>query len=442
MVSRTQSRKSVATWSLRERAVCSRPAAGPTSSASRLSTFIWMSSSARENVKRPRLDFALDFVLDPARWRRRRRPRRCRPSPSMATWAFEPAMSWARELAVEVDGGVDLLHDLGGTAGEPAAPHLVAHALSESRIDSIEPYAPSAASVAAARRARRGRGRRSLYGTSGAAGKDAVACRRPPRRSPRRLAPLAQGEVAALNVAKSPTPPPALIAFEAADGKKLTLADFKGRARAAQPVGDLVRALPRRNAGARPAAGGKRAARTSRSSPSTSTPRGSSGRRSLPRRDRREHTSPATPTTAPTPSRPCGRRQGAGPADQPADRPRRLRDRRRRRPRELDFAASGGGREDAGGGVNVGDGNRVRRHGRARPTLCTTAWMAGTRQACPGHPRRDVALGCESMMLPPTWMPATSAGMTVGPRPNPGKDRANRDWFPRSGRPSRPWNSA
>ena len=28
MVSRTQSRKSVATWSLRERAVCSRPAAG------------------------------------------------------------------------------------------------------------------------------------------------------------------------------------------------------------------------------------------------------------------------------------------------------------------------------------------------------------------------------------------------------------------------------
>ena len=40
MASRTQSRKSVATWSLRERAVCSRPAAGPISSASRLSTFI------------------------------------------------------------------------------------------------------------------------------------------------------------------------------------------------------------------------------------------------------------------------------------------------------------------------------------------------------------------------------------------------------------------
>ena len=35
IASRTQSRKSVATWSLRERAVCSRPAAGPISSASR-----------------------------------------------------------------------------------------------------------------------------------------------------------------------------------------------------------------------------------------------------------------------------------------------------------------------------------------------------------------------------------------------------------------------
>ena len=51
--SRTQSRKSVATWSLRERAVCSRPAASPISSASRASTFMWMSSSARENVKLP-----------------------------------------------------------------------------------------------------------------------------------------------------------------------------------------------------------------------------------------------------------------------------------------------------------------------------------------------------------------------------------------------------
>ena len=38
IASRTHSRKSVATWSLRERAVCSRPAAGPISSARRCST--------------------------------------------------------------------------------------------------------------------------------------------------------------------------------------------------------------------------------------------------------------------------------------------------------------------------------------------------------------------------------------------------------------------
>ena len=53
MASRTHSRKSVATWSLRERAVCSRPAAGPISSASRPSTFMWMSSSARLKANLP-----------------------------------------------------------------------------------------------------------------------------------------------------------------------------------------------------------------------------------------------------------------------------------------------------------------------------------------------------------------------------------------------------
>src|SRR5260370_191059 len=53
IASRTQRRKSTATWSLRERPVCSRPAAGPTISARRPSTFIWMSSSARENENVP-----------------------------------------------------------------------------------------------------------------------------------------------------------------------------------------------------------------------------------------------------------------------------------------------------------------------------------------------------------------------------------------------------
>ena len=53
MAFRTQSFRSVATWSLRERAVWSRPAASPISSFSRASTCVWMSSSARENVNVP-----------------------------------------------------------------------------------------------------------------------------------------------------------------------------------------------------------------------------------------------------------------------------------------------------------------------------------------------------------------------------------------------------
>ena len=47
------SRKSTATWSLRDRAVWSRPAGPPISSLSRDSIFMWMSSSAREKVNGP-----------------------------------------------------------------------------------------------------------------------------------------------------------------------------------------------------------------------------------------------------------------------------------------------------------------------------------------------------------------------------------------------------
>ena len=60
--SRTYSRKSSATWSLRERAVCSRPAAGPISSASRLSTFMWMSSSFSRELELAALDLAADLL--------------------------------------------------------------------------------------------------------------------------------------------------------------------------------------------------------------------------------------------------------------------------------------------------------------------------------------------------------------------------------------------
>ena len=44
---------SVATWSLRERAVCSLPPTGPTISVSRRSTAMWMSSSSGRNGNSP-----------------------------------------------------------------------------------------------------------------------------------------------------------------------------------------------------------------------------------------------------------------------------------------------------------------------------------------------------------------------------------------------------
>jgi thiol-disulfide isomerase/thioredoxin len=67
-----------------------------------------------------------------------------------------------------------------------------------------------------------------LYGKAPGGSKDeAVQC--PAAKAvAARLAPLAAGEVAALNVDKNPKPA-VDISFQAADGKKLTLADFRGR---------------------------------------------------------------------------------------------------------------------------------------------------------------------------------------------------------------------
>jgi thiol-disulfide isomerase/thioredoxin len=67
-----------------------------------------------------------------------------------------------------------------------------------------------------------------LYGKGAGAGKDEAAACPAAKAAAARLAPLAQGEVAALNVNKNPKPA-VDISFADADGKKLTLADFKGR---------------------------------------------------------------------------------------------------------------------------------------------------------------------------------------------------------------------
>ena len=67
-----------------------------------------------------------------------------------------------------------------------------------------------------------------LYGTAPSGSKDEASLCPAAKAVAARLGPLAHGEVAALNVEKSPKP--AIdISFQGADGKKLTLADFKGR---------------------------------------------------------------------------------------------------------------------------------------------------------------------------------------------------------------------
>ncbi len=68
-----------------------------------------------------------------------------------------------------------------------------------------------------------------LYGKAPAPGKAEADCPASSAQRTQRLAPLAHGEIAALAVDKAPkyaTP----IAFDGPDGRKLTLADFRGRA--------------------------------------------------------------------------------------------------------------------------------------------------------------------------------------------------------------------
>ena len=68
-----------------------------------------------------------------------------------------------------------------------------------------------------------------LYGTVAPAGKAASDCPADSAKLAARLAPLAKGELAALQVASEPRRA-VQIAFQRDDGGKLTVADFKGRA--------------------------------------------------------------------------------------------------------------------------------------------------------------------------------------------------------------------
>src|SRR5271156_6773861 len=134
------------------------------------------------------------------------------------------------ELAVEIDGGVDFLHDFGGAGGEASAPHLVAHvsqaldygmSVKKSMLRRTLPVLAPVLLGAVVWGV--------LYGKPSAPGKVEAECSAASKAVAAKLAPLAKGEIAALAVDAKPHPAIDL-AFNAPDGKKLTLADFKGRA--------------------------------------------------------------------------------------------------------------------------------------------------------------------------------------------------------------------
>ena len=158
------------------------------------------------------------------------------------------------ELAVEVDGGVDLLDDLGGAAGETPAPHGVAHLkrplerwtrTRRGPVDGGFWAAPGALAAVAAVAV--------LYGIGAPGGKAAAGlCPAAAAARAAALAPLAHGDIAALAVDTRAASSRPTIAFDGPGGAKLQPRRFPRQGAAAEPLGDLVRALPRRDAGARP----------------------------------------------------------------------------------------------------------------------------------------------------------------------------------------------
>ncbi len=100
--SRTYSAVSVATWSLRERAVWSLPPSGPRISVTRRSIAMWMSSSPSANSNSPRSSSVATVSRAPSRapssssvsTPASRRARAC---------AREPRMSWGQRRLIEAD---------------------------------------------------------------------------------------------------------------------------------------------------------------------------------------------------------------------------------------------------------------------------------------------------------------------------------------------------
>ncbi len=122
------SRRSVATWSLRLRPVCSLAPAAPASSVTRRSTAVWMSSSrrrtrtaSRQLVVRPRS--SASSTASP------RRRRADRPAPSIVTCARDPAMSSRPHPPIERQADRVREQFVGRAAGEAAVPERLPAAL-------------------------------------------------------------------------------------------------------------------------------------------------------------------------------------------------------------------------------------------------------------------------------------------------------------------------
>src|SRR5690606_21860684 len=122
IASRTHRRKSVATWSLRLRAVCRRPAAGPISSARRLSVVMWMSSSAQSSGT-PSRSYSAATRSSPASIARASSAETIPQAPSMATCALLAAMSWRHSaLSNGIEALISRMTALGPSAKRP--PHI------------------------------------------------------------------------------------------------------------------------------------------------------------------------------------------------------------------------------------------------------------------------------------------------------------------------------
>ncbi len=119
---RSHSRMSVATWSLRERPVCSRLPASPTRSVSRRSMLRWTSSRSRDHTNSPRAISARICAM-PCSIRAKSSAGMIPVAASMRAWASDPAMSTsASRWSKSTDAVNRLTRSVTGSLNRPDQP--------------------------------------------------------------------------------------------------------------------------------------------------------------------------------------------------------------------------------------------------------------------------------------------------------------------------------